>query len=353
MEYGAFYLYNAALYPEIVNRLPYPAFQRFAPLACGALLLAWPLAARAEERTGAEIYQKMCASCHGDKGQGVIDKYDEPLHGNRSVEALTRRIARTMPDDDVGSCVGDDASRVAAYIYETFYSPRAQARLHPAEFDISRLTIAQYRTTVADVVGRFRHGFDKPMGTERGLKAHYSGIVIEKPADPAAAPAEVKPDAKPDEKPPVKKPEEKKKEPEKVRFDRTDAQVAFHFDAGSPDPEKMGPNEFSVRWEGSVYAEETGTYEFIVKSENGVRLAVNDPKNLLIDAWVSSGPEVREEKKSVYLLGGRSYPLTLEFFKFKEKTASIELQWKPPHGVVETIPQACLSPDWPRETMIV
>lgn len=295
----------------------------------------------------------MCASCHGDKGQGVIDKYDEPLHGNRSVEALTKRIARTMPDDDVGTCVGDDASRVAAYIYETFYSPRAQARLHPAEFDISRLTIAQYRTTVADVVGRFRPGFDKPMGTERGLKAHYSGIVIEKPVDPAAATAEVKPEAKPGEKPPEKKPEEKKKEPEKVRFDRTDPQVAFHFDGGSPDPEKMGPNEFSVRWEGSVYAEETGTYEFIVKTENGVRLAVNDPKNLLIDAWVSSGPDVREEKKSIYLLGGRSYVLTLDFFKFKEKTASIELQWKPPHGVVETIPQACLSPDRTRETMIV
>src|SRR5581483_11101310 len=98
---------------------------------------------------------------------------------------------------------------------------------------------------------------------------------------------------------------------------------------------------------------ETGTYEFIVKTENGVRLAVNDPKNLLIDAWVSSGPDVREEKKSIYLLGGRSYVLTLEFFKFKEKTASIELQWKPPHGVVETIPQALLSPDRTRETVIV
>ncbi len=318
-------------------------------LASGALLVGLPLAALAEERTGAEIYQKMCASCHGDKGQGVIDKYDEPLHGNRSLEALTKRIARTMPDDDVGTCVGDDAAKVAGYIYETFYSPRAQARLHPAEFDISRLTITQYRTMVADVVGRFRPGFDKPMGAERGLKAHYSGIVIEKPAEAAPAGAE----AKPDEKPPVKKPEEKKKDAEKVRFDRMDPQVAFHFAGGSPDPEKMAPSEFSVRWEGSVYAEETGTYEFIVKSENGVRLAVNDSKNLLVDAWVSSGPEVREEKKSIYLLGGRSYLLTLEFFKFKEKTASIELQWKPPHGVVETIPQACLSPDRPRETMIV
>jgi len=115
----------------------------------------------------------------------------------------------------------------------------------------------------------------------------------------------------------------------------------------------MEPNEFSVRWDGSVYAEETGTYEFIVKSENGVRLAVNDTKNLLIDAWVSSGPNVRDEKKSIFLLGGRAYPLSLEFFKFKEKTASIRLLWKPPHGVIETIPQEDLSPERLRETMVV
>src|SRR6185369_6974853 len=107
--------------------------------------------------------------------------------------------------------------------------------------------------------------------------------------------------------------------------------------------------EFSVRWEGSVIADETGMYEFIVKSENGSRLWVNDNKKNLIDAWVASGTDVHDEKKSIYLVGGRSYPLALEFFKYKEKTASIELQWKTPHGVVETIPADHLVPDRLRE----
>src|SRR5207302_2354215 len=102
----------------------------------------------------------------------------------------------------------------------------------------------------------------------------------------------------------------------------------------------------------SVFAEETGTYEFIVKSENGVRLWVNDSKTLLIDGWVSSGPGVHEQKKNIFLLGGRAYPLALDFFKFKEKTASIQLQWKPPHGVVETIPRDYLSPERRPETMV-
>lgn len=348
-------------------RLPHPLLTKKTPaaLVLGGLFLGTASAGLAAEkddktpktydlpigetRTGAVIYQKMCADCHGDKGQGVKDQYDEPLHGNRSLVSLTKRIARTMPDDNVGACVGDDATKVAAYIYETFYSPKAQARLHPPEFDLSRLTIAQYRTSVADLVGRFRPGFDKPPGSQRGLKAHYSGPELEKPADPTATP-----EVKPEDKPQAKKDDaKKKKDRPKVQFDRVDGQVSFHFGTASPDPEKMDPEEFSVRWDGSIIAEETGTYEFIVKSENGVRLAVNDMKNLLVDAWVSSGPDVREEKRSVFLLGGRAYPISLDFFKFKDKTASIELLWKTPHGVVEKIPQQFLSPERLRETMIV
>ena len=147
---------------------------------CAGLFLVVPLMAQSAEHPGAVIYRKLCIDCHGKNGGGVKDKYDEPLHGNRSVEALARRIARTMPDDNIGACVGEDAKQVSAYIYESFYSPQAFARLHVPEFDLARLTIAQYRTSVADIVGRFRPGFDKPPGNERGLKAHYSGVMLEK-----------------------------------------------------------------------------------------------------------------------------------------------------------------------------
>jgi hypothetical protein len=310
-----------------------------------------------EHPEGAAIYKKMCAECHGDHGQGVPDKYDEPLHGNRSVAALTKRIARTMPDDDVGACVGQDAANVAAYIYDAFYSPRAYARLTPPEWDLARLTISQYRTSVADLVGRFRPGFDAQPGSHHGLKAQYSGALVEKPPEPAPVTA----DAKPENNPatpvatPAPKPEVKKKDKDRprTRFDRTDSQVVFNFHNESPDPEKIVADDFSVRWDGSVFAEETGTYEFMVKTENGTRLYVNDRKTPIIDSWVTPGPDVRTEKKSVFLLGGRSYPIVLEFFKFKDKTASIELQWKPPHGVVETIPSDHLSPNGLRQSMLV
>ncbi|HEV7406332.1 MAG TPA: DUF1592 domain-containing protein [Chthoniobacteraceae bacterium] len=296
------------------------------------VLIARTLPAAEAEHPGAVIYRKLCAECHGKNGEGVQDKYDEPLHGNRSIENLARRIARTMPDDNIGACVGEDSKQVAAYIYDAFYSPQAHARLRPPEFDLARLTIEQYRNSVADIVGRFRFGFDKPFGADRGLKARYQGLV---PGVKAA-----------------KTVTEKKGEEEKYRFERTDPKVEFSFADASPDPEKMANEDFSIHWEGSVFAEDTGVYEFILKTENGVRLWVNDTKTLLIDAWVGDGT-MREEKKSVYLVGGRAYPIVLDYFKVKEKSASIALQWKPPHGVVETIPQDHLSPDRLRQTMVV
>ena len=45
--------------------------------------------------------------------------------------------------------------------------------------------------------------------------------------------------------------------------------------------------------------------------------------------------------------------MKLEFFKYKDKTASIDLRWKPPYGVDETIPNAVLSPERASPVMVV
>ena len=65
--------------------------------------------------------------------------------------------------------------------------------------------------------------------------------------------------------------------------------MQFDFGDGSPDPDKIEAHEFSIRWEGSVLAPETGEYEFVVRTEHAARLWVNDLKQPLIDAWVKSG----------------------------------------------------------------
>jgi mono/diheme cytochrome c family protein len=289
------------------------------------------------EHPGAKVYQRMCVDCHGAKGEGVADKHDDPLVGNRSVASLTRYIARSMPDGKEGTCVGDDAANVAAYIFDAFYSPAAQARNNPVRESLARLTVAQYENSVADLIGRFRPGFDRVPGAARGLKARYSGRKVE-----AALAQE-----------PPEKDEDKRKRKERVSFERVDEQVAFKFASESPDPYLMRGSEFNIRWDGAILVPETGTYEFILKTENGARVWVNDPKDPLIDAWVSTGPDVREERKSIFLLGGRSYPFSVEHFKFKDRSASIVVLWKPPHGREEVIPQAQLLPDAVPPTMVV
>ena len=288
--------------------------------------------------SGALIYEKTCAECHGKKGEGVHGKYDEILAGNRSLTSLTRLISKTMPEGKEGTCVGPDAEAVAAYIFDAFYSPKAQARVRPVQESLSRLTVAQYKNSVADLVGRFRPGFDRPLGTEHGLKGVYSGFAIPTPEEEAEAKDTKKKD---------------KKARRQENFTRVDTALTFNFGTESPNPEKMIPGEFNVRWTGAIYAPETGMYEFLVKTENGVRLWINEAEEPLIDAWVAPGPEVREEKKSLFLLGGRTYRVALAVFKFKDKSASIDVFWKRPHGVLEHIPAALLMPQEIPTSMIV
>ena len=78
-------------------------------------------------RTGEQIYRQQCASCHGAKGEGTDDNYPRALVGDRSVVNLARLIAKTMPEDAPGDCVGEDADKVAAFIFDSFYSKAAQA----------------------------------------------------------------------------------------------------------------------------------------------------------------------------------------------------------------------------------
>ncbi len=312
-------------------------------LLCTGARLAAQTPATPAEHPGAEIYRKMCVDCHGKHGEGVKGKHDKPLAGTRSIAGLARLIARTMPEDKEGTCVGPDADAVAAYIHEAFYSPTAQARIRPVQESFSHLTTTQFRNSVADLVGHFRPGFHSPLKQERGLQVFYSGFVT-------LTPEELE-EKKAAEKDPNKRKELEKRPLKAHKFDRIEPTISVHFGADSPDPATMIPSEFQVRWQGALLAPETGLYEFILKSENGVRLFVNSTRDPIVDAWVSTGPAVREERRSLFLLGGRPYRLQVEMLKFKDKSASVELWWKPPHGVLELLPQRNLIPQDARPTL--
>ncbi|RFC46454.1 MAG: DUF1592/DUF1588/PA14 domain-containing protein/DUF1595/Cytochrome C oxidase, cbb3-type, subunit III [Verrucomicrobia bacterium] len=295
-------------------------------LAAGAA----PLAGHGAER-GEVIYRKLCAECHGAAGEGVDGKADDPLHGKLSLPALAAKIERTMPEDNVGACVGEEAQAVARYIYDAFYSPAARLKGRPVRQEMARLTVPQFRNSVADLVASFRGNAGQIPGPERGLTGQYFG----------------------------RRGFSGDKELQgKDKFKRVDPAIQFDFGTGLPSlPEGVSfpaQDEFSVRWEGGLIAPTTGEYEFVLETRNGAMLWVNNHEwegGHLIDALVAGSNEVRKASGRVALIGGRVYPIRLEFFKYKEVHALIRLFWKRPDGVLEPVPARMLTPHWTHETL--
>jgi len=284
---------------------------------------------------GAEIYRKQCAECHGDKGQGVEGFYDKRLGGERTLDWLTRRIDRTMPEFEADKCVGEDAQAVARYLYDRHYSPQARAkRLGPARRGLQHLTVEQHRQTLADLVGSFRA--EQAYGEDRGLTVSYykGGKMRGKPLHRAVEP---------------------------------DADAVF--DAEHPLFEKFDPKGHSVRYAGSLIAPETGEYEIVLRSDGAVRLWLNNAKSTgggggnefaqvdpaTIDGWVKS-EGVEQFRKRVFLLGGRAYPLLLDFSAHEQgvqrraqdqadKTSYVSLRWVMPGRAEQVIPRRNLLPN--------
>ena len=274
------------------------------------------------DHPGLAIYREHCLRCHGENGAGTPE-LAAPLVGDRSVNQLTSYIHDTMPEDDPEAVTGDAARQVSEYIHAAFYSPVARDRHRPARVELARLTNGELRNSLADLVRSFR-GNIPPDDGRRGLKGEYfAGNSFDRKNG--------------------------------FVFERIDPQIVFDFGVEGPDPEQFRPHRFAIRWQGSLLPPETGTYEFVVRTDHAVRLRLNQTsyESPFLDGWVKSGNE-SEYRGRLFLLGGRPYPLVVEFSKSHQGVdsqqhppaarAAVELLWNPPHGVLEPVPERCLSP---------
>lgn len=276
----------------------------------------------AQEQEGILLFREHCSRCHGDNGKGS-KSYPDPLLGNLSVNQLAHYIDQTMPEDNPSEVTGESAKAIAETIHPSFYSLIAQEKNKKSRLELSRLTVRQMQESLADIVGSFRSPYPK-IDQQRGLRAEYF---------------------------------DSRKFSKRSRvLERLDSKIEFSFGEASPSPNKMQPERFSIRWDGSVLPPETGRYEFIVRTDQAVRVYVNEtePTEPLIDAAVKSGKE-QQYRASIALLGSRPVPLRVEFSKGSQGVAKpgqdtpnthafIELLWKPPHGAAEVIPERWLSP---------
>jgi len=290
-------------------------------LAASAVPSAPPKAKAKTGRTGAAIWKSDCAPCHGDQGEGAAG-YPKPLAGNRSVGQLKQLVAKTMPPGPV-RLPEAEAGRVAAFLHGAFYSPVARERNRPARVGLSRLTVSQLRLAVSDLIQSFRS--EPPIPVGNGLRADYYKA---------------------------------------RRFDngdrlvqRVDPDVRFDFGNQVPITDKgFDPYQFSIIWQGRLLAPDTGQYETVVHTEQAFRIWVNDTATPLIDAWVKSGSETAF-RAPLYLTGGRSYALRLEFSKStqgvddtkdqakrKVPPAFVRLAWRRPKLEEEPVPSRYLMP---------
>ena len=188
-----------------------------------------------------------------------------------------------MPDDDPSQVTGKEANLIAETIHSSFYSLIAQEKNKPQRLNLSRLTVRQMQESLADIIGSFRSSSPN-IDHQKGLCGEYF--------------------------------DSRKFSKGSRVLERTDPRIDFSFGTKSPAPEQINPDRFSIRWEGSVIPPETGRYEFIIRTDQAVRVFVNadDAQKPLIDATVRSGDE-QEYRAIRTLLGGRAVPLRIEFSK--------------------------------------
>ena len=105
---------------------------------------------------------------------------------------------------------------------------------------------------------------------------------------------------------------------------RTDPQVDFNWDQGSPDP-TLPVDHFSARWTGTLTPPTTGSYELSLTSDDGSRLFVDGQQ--VIDNWRDQAPNT--ETAQVALTAGQPVQIEVDYYE-NGGAALVSLGWLPP-----------------------
>jgi len=105
-------------------------------------------------------------------------------------------------------------------------------------------------------------------------------------------------------------------------FEKQDEQINFKWTLYSPNPEKLQPDNYSVRWTGKLSAPNSGKYQLGLRGNDGFRLFVNG--KLVIDNWEKLSYSTKTI--AVDFEKGKIYDITIEFHENRGE-ANIELIW--------------------------
>jgi hypothetical protein len=117
---------------------------------------------------------------------------------------------------------------------------------------------------------------------------------------------------------------------------RIDKQLNFDWDHISP-CNGIDAITYSVRWTGKIQAQKTERYTFLINSDDGIRLWVNN--QLLIDSWKVQVPT--DFSGSINLVAGQKYDIKIEYFQRYDR-ARMVLGWTSPTTPKQLIPTSAL-----------
>ena len=119
---------------------------------------------------------------------------------------------------------------------------------------------------------------------------------------------------------------------------RKDNEINFNWGGKGPWPDFKN-DSFSIRWTGFLRIPEKGEYHLVTKSDDGVRLWLNN--KLLIQDWTD-----HEETMNIGTLelDEGYHPIRIEYYESRGK-ASMKLLWRQPYDVLpKIIPSRYLIP---------
>ena len=122
--------------------------------------------------------------------------------------------------------------------------------------------------------------------------------------------------------------------------ERIDPQVSFDWGGGQPHPD-IAANDFSVCWTGFVTPEYSEAYTFSVRTDDGVRLWVNN--ELLVNEWSDHGATTYSGTTSTVLTAGQPYPIRMDFYE-KGGDAVAWLGWESASQTRKAIYEMNLTP---------
>ncbi|MBR30258.1 MAG: hypothetical protein CMN77_03015 [Spirochaetaceae bacterium] len=106
----------------------------------------------------------------------------------------------------------------------------------------------------------------------------------------------------------------------------SETRSSINMPIGNGSPHEQVPrDDFSLRAYGVLKVNRSGTYTFITRSDDGVRLYINGRR--IIDEWRGMG--TTEFRSSVNLVAGQSYKIQLDYFE-QGGPGHLELLWQRP-----------------------